>query len=65
MSTELEAARPFLGDLFSCACVPSIDIPLPSLSSKRTQRKGNFLFIKALFDLQNHCDVKTHGNALL
>ena len=28
-------------------CIPSIDIHLPSLSPKRTQRKADFLFIRA------------------
>ena len=46
-------------------CIPSIDIHLPSLSLKRTHRKTNFLFIRALFDLQNHRNDSLHGNSLL
>lgn len=45
---------------------PVIDIPLPSLSSKRTRTvNGRETSYQGIINLQNHCPLRGHGNTLL
>jgi len=45
---------------------PVIDIPLPSLSLKRTRTvNGRETSYQGSINLQNHCPQKGHGNTLL